>query len=112
MPITFTTPAALTGLVAVAVAGEIDLATVPTLHEHIDALLAEDAVTGLVVDLSAVTFLDSSGIGALVGCLRKANQAGKSLRVENAHGLVRDVLELTNVMPLLSGPTIPPAKQQ
>lgn len=110
MPITFTTPSAHTGVVTGSIAGAIDLATVPALHGHIDALLAEDTVTGVVLDLSAVTFLDSSGIGALIGCLRKANQAGKSLRVDNAHGLVRDVLDLTNVMPLLSGQT-PHAEQ-
>lgn len=110
MQFNFTTPTAHTAIVTAAIAGAVDLATVPALHGHIDALLTEDAVTGIVLDLSAVTFLDSSGIGALIGCLRKANQAGKSLRVENAHGLVRDVLELTNVMPLLTGQA-PPTEQ-
>jgi anti-sigma B factor antagonist len=111
MPITFSTPAEHTGVVPVSVVGAIDLAAVPALHDHIDRLLAEDTVTGILVDLSAVTFLDSSGIGAIIGCLRKANQRGKTLRVDNAHGLVRDVLDLTNVMPLLSGQTTPPAGQ-
>ena len=103
MPITFTTPSAHTAIVTASVGGAIDLATVPDLHGHIEALLADDTVTGVVLDLSAVTFLDSSGIGALIGCQRKAHQAGKTLRVDNARGLVRDVLDLTNVMPLLTG---------
>ena len=111
MPITFSTPTVRTAIVTVALAGAIDLAAVPELHDQVGALLAEDAVTGVVLDLSGVTFLDSSGIGALIGCQRRAHQAGKSLRIDNAHGLVRDVLNMTNVMPLLTGQTSPPAGQ-
>jgi anti-sigma B factor antagonist len=109
MPITFTTPDPHTATVTTSIAGALDLAAVPDLHGQVDALLAEDGVTGIVLDLSEVTFLDSSGIGALVGCLRKANEAGKTLRVDNAHGLVREVLDLTNVTPLLTGQTPPGA---
>ena len=103
MSITFSTSTLRTGIVTAAITGDIDLAAVPELRDHVAALLAEDAVTGIVLDLSEVTFLDSSGIGALIGCLRTANENDKSLRVENPRGLVRDVLDLTNVMPLLSG---------
>jgi anti-sigma B factor antagonist len=103
MSIEITAPDIRSGSVTVAVGGDIDLGTVPVIHAQVDALLAEDGVTGLLLDLSGVTFLDSSGIGALIGCLRKAEQQGKSFRVENAHGLVLDVLNLTNVLPLLTG---------
>jgi len=110
MPITFSTSAADTAIVNVSVTGAIDLAALPALHDYVDALLADGAVSAVVLDLSGVTFLDSSGIGALIGCLRKADQAGKSLRVENAQGLVRDVLELTNVLPLLTADAPPGAR--
>ncbi len=110
MSIAITAPEVRTGVVPVAVGGDIDLGTISAVHEHIDALLAEDEVTGLILNFSAVTFLDSSGIGALIGCLRKAHQQGKTLQIDNARGLVLDVLNLTNVLPLLTGQSTPPAQ--
>jgi anti-sigma B factor antagonist len=47
----------------VAVTGEVDIATAPTLRE---GLLAEAGRTPLLVDLSGVTFMDSSGLAVLL----------------------------------------------
>ncbi|HEY1484488.1 MAG TPA: STAS domain-containing protein [Micromonosporaceae bacterium] len=104
MTITLTVPPDAAGIVTIEAVGDIDLAAVTTLREQVDALLATEAVTGIVLDLAGVHFLDSSGIGALVGSLRAAQERGRSLRVVHANGLVRDVLELTNVLPLLTEP--------
>jgi anti-sigma B factor antagonist len=94
------------GVARVAMEGELDLAAVPLLYDRIGMYLASDAVTEVLVDLSAATFLDSSGIGALIGCLRQADRCGKTFHVANAHGRVREVLDLTNVTTLLTiGPT-------
>lgn len=55
----------------VACAGEVDLATVSQLRTALtDEML--DGPVDLVIDLSKVTFMDSSGLGALVGAHRKA----------------------------------------
>jgi len=62
-----------TGIVAVA--GEIDLATVGGLREAISKHLTEGRAH-LVVDLSAVTFIDSTGLGVLVGAAKKVTGAG------------------------------------
>ena len=51
----------------------------------------------VVVDLSGVTFLDSSGISALVKQRRLADEHGKLMRISGAGGTVRDVLRLTGV---------------
>jgi len=102
MPLTFLVPGAPTATVTATIGGEIDLATVPELRGHVDEVLAETAVTGIVLDLSEVTFLDSTGIGALINCRSRAHQAGKTLRVANPRGLVREVLTLTNVLPMLT----------
>jgi anti-sigma B factor antagonist len=104
MTITLTVLPGDAGTVTIEAVGDIDLSAVATLREQVDALVAAEAVTGIVIDLAGVHFLDSSGIGALVGSLRAAQEHGRSLRVVHATGLVRDVLELTNVLPLLTDP--------
>lgn len=50
---------------------------------------------GQVIDLSEVTFMDSSGLGALVGSLRAAN--AKDVTIAGAQPAVRTVLRLTRV---------------
>jgi anti-sigma B factor antagonist len=97
------------GVARVAMSGDFDLAAVSAARASMESYLAADEVSEVVADLSAVTFLDSSGIGALIGCRRAAEGRGKGFRVTNPRGRIRDVLELTNVMPLLTaGATFPP----
>ncbi len=58
------------GKTVVAVGGEIDVYTAPKLRDKITELVG-DGVYELVIDLSAVEFLDSTGLGVLVGGLKK-----------------------------------------
>jgi anti-sigma B factor antagonist len=68
------------GRVVLAVAGEVDLSTAPELHRELDRLV--DAGAGTVVaDLTAVTFLDSTGLSALVAGRNRARAAGGDLRL-------------------------------
>lgn len=53
--------------------------------------------TLVVVDLAGTTFLDSSGLGALVGGLRRAREAGGDLRIARAGDQVHAVLVLTTM---------------
>jgi anti-sigma B factor antagonist len=57
------------GIVVMAVAGEADLHNAPALKEHALAAIAA-GVTRIVIDLTDVTFLDSTTIGVLVQCER------------------------------------------
>jgi anti-sigma B factor antagonist len=52
--------------------GEIDALTAPKLGSRLFGL-AEDGARGVVVDLSHVTFMDSTGIGVLLNALRHLN---------------------------------------
>ncbi len=51
----------------------------------------------VVVDLGGTTFMDSSGLGALVSGLKTCRQAGGDLRIAAAGEQVRTVLGLTNL---------------
>jgi anti-anti-sigma factor len=90
------------GQVRVRLTGEIDMSSVGTLAHALAAL--QRTAPSLVVDLADVTFLDSTGIAVLVIAHRRAVCAGKTLTVVNAQGGVRRVLDITGVLPTLTGP--------
>lgn len=64
--------------------GDIDHHTVPEIRDTIDdAFVAIENVGTLVLDFSEVTFMDSSGVGLVMGRYRLVSGAGKKLRVDN-----------------------------
>lgn len=84
------------GIVVVRSAGRLNMAAAPQLR----AVVAECAAAGqsrIVVDLSAITFIDSSGLGALIGGLKTARQADGDLRIAAPAEQVATVLGLTNL---------------
>jgi anti-sigma B factor antagonist len=95
------------GVAFVHLLGEIDLGTRDALNEAIDAHLSNPSVTTVILNMSAVTFLDSTGIGTLVGCHHRACENGQRLFIDGAHGQVEDGLTLTGVGAMLARPTDP-----
>ncbi len=85
------------------VAGEIDLSNIEALQAEVANALESGETRLVVVDLAEVSFLDSSGISALLKGRRLADDAGKGFRVEGAQGMVREVLTITGVWEHLSG---------
>ncbi len=71
------TPAAEDGIVQLALSGNVDLEHAPAIRDQL--LAAIGAAPVLLVDLSAVTYIDSSGIANLVEALQKANENGHRL---------------------------------
>ncbi len=64
--------------------GEIDHHTAPQLRETIDeAIILNDNSKLLVLDFGGVTFMDSSGVGLVMGRYRLAASKGKNVRVDN-----------------------------
>lgn len=56
------------GVSVVRLYGEVDLLTAPRIEEALsEAAVLRDGIPGIVLDLSGVTFMDSTGIGLLVG---------------------------------------------
>ena len=80
----------------VAVDGEIDLHTAPQLSEQLAAL--EESRTGeLVLDLTGVTFLDSSGLGVIVAAHRTVTAAGHQLKLVCVQPHIVRILKLTRL---------------
>ena len=78
------------------VAGEIDLATAARFAEELASLVGENG-GGSAVDLSAVEFIDSSGIRELLKAKRSAESAGGDLVLVNPSSSCRRVLEISGV---------------
>ncbi len=85
----------------VVVSGEQDIYTAPALRERLEQGL--QATTGLVVDLTAATFLDSSILGALLEARRQAQEKGLGYVVclgEKPEPGVQRILEITGLVPV------------
>lgn len=80
----------------VAVAGEIDVATAPRLRKEAIAIVA-DGHHLVVLDLEAVDFLDSTGLGVLIGVLRRINAVGGELRLVCSTPRILDLFTLTGL---------------
>lgn len=76
--------------------GRLNMVEAANLKAFIDESV-DDGQTRLVMDLSEVSFVDSSGLGSLIAGLKKARQAGGDLRIASAQEQVRMVLGLTNL---------------
>ena len=80
----------------VTVGGEIDVYTAPLLREVLDKQVAAGR-TELVVDLEKVTFMDSTGLGVLVGRLKLVRGQNGTLRIVSAQDRILKVFKITGL---------------
>lgn len=78
------------------VAGEVDVDSASALRERTLDLVAAGAVH-IVIDLGGVTFIDSSGLGVLVGCLKRLRERDGSLTLVIDADRVLRVFEITGL---------------
>lgn len=76
--------------------GRLDFQTAPEVRQELLSTV-EAGWIRLVVDLGAVDFVDSSGLGALIGGLKAARAAGGDLRLAAVPEQARVVLSLTTL---------------
>lgn len=76
--------------------GDIDALSAPALQERLEMHLAAGQ-RHLVVDLSGVGFMDSTGLGILVGALRLARLHHGTLRIVGAGERVRRIMAITGL---------------
>lgn len=80
----------------VLVEGEVDVSNADQLRSAVDAALAGSAPE-VTIDLARVPYIDSTGIGVLVGAAHRAQEAGKQLVVASPRKNVARVLGLLGV---------------
>lgn len=81
----------------IALCGTIDASTAPELHK---SPAIADASRTVVIDLAKVDFLDSSGLGALVGTLRLKQEADAGVLLACMNQRVRKVFDITGTIKL------------
>jgi anti-sigma B factor antagonist len=78
------------------VTGEVDVYFAPMLRERIRELAAKGAVH-LIADLSQVDFLDSTGLGVLVGGLKRLREDGGSLALVITAPRILRIFQITGL---------------
>ena len=74
--------------------GDLDLTTAPRLREQIVQVVA-NGQPHVILDLQQVDFVDSTGLGVIVGLLKRTRSQGGDLRLVSTRTSLRKVLELT-----------------
>lgn len=97
MSLTISSTASEGGGTCLAVEGEVDVSNASELRSALDAQLSSCAGKELVVDLARVSYIDSTGIGVLVGAAHRASEASARLVVARPQKNVARVLGLLGV---------------
>ncbi|MFF3072254.1 STAS domain-containing protein [Kitasatospora sp. NPDC057904] len=88
------------GWTVVPLFGDLDDFAAPELRKLFDVLI-DGGAPRLVMDLTAVGFVDSTGLNALLGAARRVRERHGALRLAGAVPQVRDVVELSGVEAVL-----------
>jgi anti-sigma B factor antagonist len=81
----------------VALSGELDVAGAALLENELERVAADHEVSGLVLDLSDLEFMDSTGLRLMVLADDRARQAGQTLSLVRGRPDVQRVFEITRM---------------
>ena len=84
-------------LPVVRVRGELDTATSPVLRRALTTLINENPGRRVVVDLAHMAFIDSTGLGVLVGALKRARNHGGDVLLASLTSMTTKVLDITGM---------------
>jgi anti-anti-sigma factor len=96
----FSATLSVNGDAKVALAGELDMATAPELVRAL-APVVETGPPEVVLDLSALSFIDSSGLGVLVDTQQRLTADGRHLCIDGARPSARKVFEIAGLVDYL-----------
>jgi anti-sigma B factor antagonist len=91
------------GIVRITPSGELDLATAPILERELDAARSDDAAM-IVVDLTKLDFIDSTGLGLLLRINDVCAEADRLRIVNGSPAVVRlfDIAGVRDLLPIIS----------
>jgi anti-anti-sigma factor len=88
------------------IASEVDMCSAPQLRERVIQLLA-DGIPHIIADLREVDFLDSTGLGALMGSLKRLREQDGSLKLVTGAGRNSATVPPHRTRPRLRAPPVP-----
>ena len=81
--------------------GDIDHHSAKYIREEIDRELFKYQPSTVIMDLSAVEFMDSSGLGLILGRYTKINMLGGILKVANPNDKIEEILKMAGTDKLI-----------
>ena len=81
-------------------AGELDIATVDKFKKMVDE--ARDGISGMVLDMAQLSFVDSTGVGGLLNVVKSLKNDNINVKVHNVSEEVYEVFDLLG-LPMLLG---------
>jgi len=78
--------------------GEVDLSNSPILRKK----LLESINTNILVDLSDVSYMDSSGLATLIEAMQKVNKNARTFKLTGVKGAVKNILEIARLTEVFS----------
>jgi anti-sigma B factor antagonist len=92
----FETTVSETGVPVLAASGEIDVASAPEFHASLSDVIGQESEI-VIVDMSEVSFIDSTGLGVLVGAEKQMRDTDRALRLVVTQPQIIRLLELTGL---------------
>src|SRR5688572_11260193 len=86
----------VSGVPVLSVTGEIDIYTAPLFKQAVVNLVS-DGNKDIIIDLSGVTFMDSSGFGTLLGATKRLRPLGGGLHLVGPNNTIQRMLRLTHL---------------
>ena len=83
--------------VTVQLEGELDHCSAERVRASLDALIADRRVKRLVIDLNRLTFMDSSGIGVIIGRYRTLSRRNGSVAIRGANPQVDRIFQMSGL---------------
>lgn len=90
--------------ITAALSGDIDHHTAREFRASLDEVISRSRPELLIFDLAEVGFMDSSGIGLILGRLRAVRDVGGELLIKNARNEIAEVIRLSGLSALLIEP--------
>ena len=85
------------GDLKISLCGELDHHNANAIREALDRLILEQNFKKLIFNFEKLTFMDSTGIGVLLGRYKKLKERAISVYVENAVGSIDKLLKLSGI---------------
>ncbi len=86
----------INGVEVLNLSGRLDASSAKDFKEKVGSLAKEKRVN-LVIDMGAIDFIDSSGLGSLVASLRSVNKVGGDIKIASLQDPVRSIFEITRL---------------
>ena len=89
------------GILVVSLEGELDHHTASQVREYMDEKLEDPTIKNIVMDIKGLNFMDSSGIGVLIGRYKVIAKRGGKLGVANISSHIDRIFEVSGLYKII-----------